>query len=64
MSKSIGHISSFCKKRNKCVGASNYLAWKKRIDLALIEHEVMEYVTGEITEPSKDKTQELAKYKN
>ena len=55
-------MGSFFKERNNLVGASNYLAWKKIIDLALNEHEIMEYVTGEIIEPSKDKTQDLEKY--
>lgn len=32
------------------------------IDLILIEQEVMEYVTREIIEPSKGKTQELENY--
>ena len=34
------------------------------IDLALTEHEVREYVTGGITEASKENTQEIVKYKN
>lgn len=56
-------MGSFYKERNKIIGASNYLAWKKRIDLILIEQDIMGYVTREVTEPEKDKTQELEKYK-
>lgn len=55
-------MGSFCKESNKIVEASNYLSWKKRIDLILSEQEVMEYVTGEVIEPEKDKTKELARY--
>jgi len=61
--ESTSHMGSFCKEHNKLVGASNYLAWKKIIDLILTEQDVMQYVAGEIIEPSKDKAQELAKYK-
>lgn len=53
----------FYKEIIKLIGASNYLVWKKRFDLILIEQEVMEYVTGEIDEPEKYKTQELERYK-
>lgn len=50
-------MGSFCKESNKLIRASNYLAWKKKVDLILTEQEVMEYVTRQITQPSKDKTQ-------
>jgi len=53
---------SFCKESNKLVGASDYLAWKKRIDLNLIENEVMDQVKGSITKPRKEDAQALAKY--
>ena len=52
----------FCKESNKLVGDSNYLAWKKRIDLCLIENEVMEHVKGSITKLRKEDAQDLAKY--
>lgn len=52
----------FCKEITKLVGASNYLAWKKRMDLNLIENEVMEHVKGSITKPSKEDSQTLAKF--
>jgi len=63
MFESTGHMGTLCKERNKLIGESNYLAWKKTIDLILAKSEVMEYDTGEITEPRKEKTQELAKNK-
>ena len=63
MSKPSSHMGSFCKERNNLVGASNYLAWKKRVDLILTKQEVMEYVIGEFIKHKKDKTQELEKYK-
>lgn len=39
------------------IWASNYLAWKKRIDLILTKQDVMGYVIEEVTKPEKDKTQ-------
>jgi hypothetical protein len=62
MSTSESVKMSFCKESNKLVGASNYLAWKKRTDLNLIENEVMEHVKGSITKPRKEDAQALAKY--
>lgn len=59
MSESKSLMVSFCKGRNKLVGLANYLAWKKRIDLALTKHEVMEHGLDEVIEPSKGRTQEL-----
>ena len=52
----------FCKEINKLVGASNYLAWKKRTNLNLIENKVMEHIKGSITKPTKEDAQALAKY--
>ena len=63
MSQSKDHMASICKESNKLVGSTNFLSWKKRIDLALTENEVMEYVLGGVVVPDKEKTQELAKYK-
>ena len=51
----------FCKDNDKFVRSSNYLAWKKRTDLNLIENEVMEHVKGSITKPRKEYSQSLAK---
>jgi len=52
----------FCKESNKLVGASNFLAWKKTIDLNLIENEIMEHVKGSITKPPKEDAQALVRY--
>lgn len=46
-------MGSFCKESNKLVGSSNFLAWKKRIALAFIEYEVMEYVTAKLLNRAK-----------
>lgn len=54
-------MTSFCKENNKLVGTMNYLAWKKRIDLILLENEVNEYVTSSITKPYQEKSQALSK---
>ena len=43
----------FCKEINKLVGASNYLPWKERTNLNLIENEVMDHVKGSITKTTK-----------
>jgi len=62
MSTSESVKMSFCKEINKLVGASKYLAWKKRKNLNLIENEViMEHVKGSITKPRKEDSQALAK---
>jgi len=53
---------SFCKENNKLVGTFNYLAWKKRIYLILIENEVIEYVKGSISKPPQEQSQALSKY--
>lgn len=55
-------MTTFCKENNKLVGTLNYLAWKKRIDLILIENEVIEYVKGSITKPPQEQSQALSKY--
>ena len=49
-------MATFRKERNKLIRSTNFLAWKKRIDLALTENEVMEYVLGEVVVPDKEKT--------
>ena len=43
----------FCKESNKLVGVSNFLAWKKRTDLNLIENEVMDYNKRSVTNQKK-----------
>ena len=44
------------------VGTSNFLAWKKKIDLILMEDEIIEYVKGSITKPYQEQAQALSKY--
>jgi len=63
MSKFKGNMVYFYKEINKLIRSTNFLKWMKRIDLPLIEHEVMEYVLGETFEPSEDKTQKIIEYK-
>lgn len=53
---------SFCKESKKLIGALNFLAWKKRTDLNLIENEVMDHIKGSITQPPKEDAQALARY--
>jgi len=53
---------SICKESNQFVGASNYIAWKKRTYLNLVENEVMEHVKGFITKLWKEDAQAVAKY--
>jgi len=52
----------FCKESNKFFRASNYLTWKKRTYLNLIENEVMNNVKGSITKPREEYDQALSKY--
>jgi len=49
-------MTSFCKEGNKLDVSSNFQAWNKRIDLILVENEVMDYVLGKVKEPEKEKT--------
>ena len=53
---------SFSKESNKLVGVSNFLAWKKRADLNLIENEVTNYIKGSKSKPSQEDAQAHAKY--
>ena len=53
---------SFFKESNKLVGALNYLAWKKRTDLNIIENEIMDHVKGSITKLGEEDAQALAQY--
>ena len=53
---------TFCKKRNKLSGSSNFLTWKKRTNLNFIENEVMDYIKGSRTRPLEEDTQAHAKY--
>ena len=62
MSTSESIKMSFYKQSNKLVGASNYIAWKKRIDLDLIENKVMDHVKGSTTKLGEEDAQGLANY--
>ena len=55
-------MTSFCKESNKLVASSNFLAWKKRTDLILIENEVIDHVKGFIVELPKEEAQARTKY--
>ena len=44
------------------VWTTNFLAWKKTIDLLLKENELLEHIKGNITVPAKEQTHALAKY--
>jgi hypothetical protein len=39
------------KSKNNLEGASNFKAWKKRIDLILAKNKVLDIVKGKIMEP-------------
>ena len=45
---------TYCKESNKPFGSSNFSAWKKRIDLSLIEDKFMEYIEGSTIQPPKE----------
>ena len=57
MSSSESVKSTFYKKATNCLGLQNFIAWKKRTYLNLIENEVMDYIKGSVTKPSKEDTQ-------
>lgn len=44
-------MATSMKTENKLEGASNYRAWKKRIDLILAKHKVLDFVLGKVKEP-------------
>jgi len=50
-----------CKEGNRLDGASNFKAWKKRIDLVLMENEGMDFVLGKVPEPDKNNAQAVEK---
>ena len=45
-------MSNSMKVENKLEGASNYRAWKKRIDLILEKNKVLDLVLGIINKPT------------
>ena len=46
------------KFENKLEGATNYRAWKKRIDLILAKHKVLDLVQGKVKKPTDDARQD------
>jgi hypothetical protein len=46
------------KSENKLEGASNFIAWKTRIDLILANNKVLDIVKGKIVEPQFEKGKE------
>jgi len=42
------------KGENKLEGASNYRAWKKRIDLILKKNKVLDLVKGKVNKPTNE----------
>jgi len=55
-------MSNSMKGVNKLEGASNYRAWKKRIDLILKKNKVLDLVQGKIKKPT-DESSEAKKAK-
>lgn len=44
------------------VGSSNFLVWKKRTDLVLIENEVIGHIKGSIVDAPKEEVEALAQF--
>jgi hypothetical protein len=44
-------MTSSIKSENKLEGASNFIAWKTRIDLILAKNKVLDIMKGKIVEP-------------
>ena len=62
MSQASNNMSSFCKESNNIDGTFNFQAWKNRIDLVLIENDVMDHVLGKFVELDKRNTIDWNKY--
>lgn len=45
--------SSYFKNEEKLVDASNFFSCKAKLDIILEEHDVLEYVEGEVAKPEK-----------
>jgi hypothetical protein len=52
------------KSENKLEWASNFRAWKKRIDLILSKNKVLDIVKGNIVEPQFEEGKEKEKRRN
>ena len=44
-------MGSYIKTENKLEGATNFRAWKTRIDLIFAKNDVLDIVKGKVTEP-------------
>jgi len=57
-------MSNSMKGENKLEGASNYRAWKKRIDLILEKNKVLDLVKGKVKKPTNESSDvEKAKFR-
>ena len=62
MSQPPSQLAFICKEGNKLDGASNFKVWKNKIDLVLIENEVMKFFEGNILVLDKNNAKGVAKY--
>jgi len=53
-------MTSCFKENQKLVGVSNFLVWKRRIDIVLEVNEVIDHVHGKVSKPSEEEA--LSKY--
>lgn len=60
----IKYMATSMKLENKLEGATNYRAWKKRIDLILAKHKVLDFVLWKVEEPTDDVGKEKYKEAN
>jgi hypothetical protein len=51
-------MTNFMKSENKLDGASNFRAWKTRIDLILAKNKVLDIVKGKIVKPEFEEGEE------
>lgn len=55
---SIGNMANSIKGENKLEGVSNYWAWKKRRDLILEKHKLLNLVQGKFKKPTDEANKE------
>ena len=57
-------MSNSLEGENKLEGASNYIAWKQRIDLILEKNKVLDLVKGKVKKPTNESNDaEKAKFR-
>lgn len=44
-------MGSYTKTKNKFEGVTNFRVWKKRIDLILLENDILDHLKGKVIEP-------------